>query len=127
MEPPTVTHHSKQLHAYMAAGKPHAVLHDSPELKDAKAKLHAALAPHAPAEPLQGAVRLAVKWCFARTGKHANGEYKPTKPDTDNLQKALKDQMTALRFWQDDAQVASEIAEKFYSDVPGVFVFVEEL
>ena len=35
--------------------------------------------------------------------------------------------MTRLRFWRDDAQVASEIAEKFWSDVPGIFVRVEML
>ena len=45
MKPPTVTHHAKELHAYMKGGRPHAVLHDSRELKDARARLHAALAP----------------------------------------------------------------------------------
>ena len=39
MRPPTVTHHDKQLHAYMKGGKPCAVLHDTPELKAARAKL----------------------------------------------------------------------------------------
>ena len=33
MQPPTTTHNAKQLHAYMKGGQPHAVLHDSPELK----------------------------------------------------------------------------------------------
>ena len=32
MRPPTVTHHDKDLHAFMRGGKPCAVLHDSPEL-----------------------------------------------------------------------------------------------
>ena len=35
--------------------------------------------------------------------------------------------MTRLGFWHDDAQVASEVAEKFWADVPGVFIFVEAL
>ena len=43
MRPPTVTHNDKQLHAFMRGGKPCAVLHDTPELKDARAKLHACL------------------------------------------------------------------------------------
>ena len=51
----------------------------------------------------------------------------PAKPDTDNLEKALKDEMTRLHFWADDAQVCSEIVEKFWSDPCGVFVRVEEL
>ena len=52
MQPPTTTHNAKQLHAYMKGGQPHAVLHDSPELKAARAKLHAYLAPHAPKAPI---------------------------------------------------------------------------
>ena len=51
MQPPTTTHNAKQLHAYMKGGKPCAVLHDSPELKATRAKLHAYLAPHAPKAP----------------------------------------------------------------------------
>ena len=64
---------------------------------------------------------------FPSDGRHANGEWKTTKPDTDNLDKALKDEMTRLRFWHDDAQVASEISEKFWADVPGIFVKVVAL
>lgn len=35
--------------------------------------------------------------------------------------------MTRLRYWYDDAQVASEISEKFWADVPGIFVKVVAL
>lgn len=49
------------------------------------------------------------------------------KPDTDNLQKLLKDCMTARGFWKDDAQVASEICEKFWAERPGIYICVEEL
>ena len=126
MRPPTVTHQAKQLHAYMKGGKPSAVLHDTPELKDARAQLHAALAPHAPDAPELGAVQLVVKWIFPAEGR-PNGSWKTTKPDTDNLEKALKDEMTRLHFWRDDAQVCSEIAEKFWGDTPGVYVEVRAL
>ena len=119
MQPPTTTHNAKQLHAYMKGGKPCAVLHDSPELKATRAKLHAHLA----GRP----VRLLVKWCFPTEGKRRSGEWRTSKPDTDNLEKALKDEMTRLHFWDDDAQVCSEIVEKFWSDPCGVFVRVEEL
>ena len=129
MQPPTVTHHDKQLHAYMKGGRPYAVLHDSPELKDAKAKLHGCLAPHTPSIPFAGPVRLVAKWCFPIPpgGAHRDGDYRSSKPDTDNLQKALKDQMTRLGFWHDDAQVASEICEKFWAEVPGVYICIEPL
>ncbi|NLU24132.1 MAG: RusA family crossover junction endodeoxyribonuclease [Clostridiales bacterium] len=124
--PPTVTHQAKELCAYMKDGKPHAVLHDSAELKDARAKLHAHLAPYRPAEPMTGAVRLVVKWCFPQ-GDHRDGEYRITKPDTDNLEKMLKDVMTDLHFWKDDAQVASEICEKFWAERPGIYIRIESI
>ena len=127
MRPPTVTHNAKQLHTFMRGGRPCAVLHDSPELKDARAKLHAHLAPHAPAAPLGGPVRLVVKWLFPAEGRHPDGAWKTSRPDTDNLDKALKDEMTRLHFWQDDAQVASEISEKFWANTPGIFIRVEAL
>lgn len=127
MRPPTVTHNAKQLHAFMRAGRPCAVLHDSPELKDARAKLHAHLAPHAPAKPLDGPVRLVVKWLFPAEGRRPDGSYKTSRPDTDNLEKALKDEMTRLGFWHDDAQVASEIVEKFWADTPGIYIEVSKL
>lgn len=127
MRPPTVTHHDKELHAFMRGGRPCAVLHDSPELKEARAKLRAGLAPHAPAIPLGGPVRLVVKWLFPAQGRHPDGAWKTSKPDTDNLDKALKDEMTRLHFWEDDAQVASEISEKFWANTPGIFIQVEVL
>ena len=127
MKPPTVTHHDKELHAPMPGGTPRADPHARREPTDARAKLHAALAPYAPERPFGGPVQLLVKWCFPSDGRHADGEWKTTKPDTDNLDKALKDEMTRLRFWRDDAQVASEISEKFWADVPGVFVKVVAL
>ncbi len=126
MIPPTVTHHDKELHAFMKGGKPHAVFHDSAELKDAKAKMHAYLSPYAPKTPLEGPIRLLVKWCFPQGG-HADGEYRTSKPDTDNLEKMLKDTMTRLRFWHDDAQVCCEITEKFWAAVPGIYICVEEM
>ncbi len=127
MQPPTTTHNAKQLHAFMRGGKPCAVLHDSPELKATRAKLHAYLAPYAPPAPCAGPVRLLVKWCFPSDGRHADGEWKTTKPDTDNLEKALKDEMTRLHFWRDDALVCSEVVEKFWADTPGIFIKVVEL
>ena len=58
---------------------------------------------------------------------HANGEWKTTRPDTDNLIKLFKDCMTRTHYWQDDAQVCSEITEKFFGDKPGIYVRVEPI
>lgn len=119
---PTATHQEKQVR--VVKGKP--VFYDPPEVQAARSKLTAHLAGHTPEHPLEGGVRLLVKWCFPR-GEHEDGEYRTSKPDTDNLQKLLKDCMTAVGFWKDDAQVASEICEKFWAEVPGIYVCVEEI
>ena len=65
-----------------------------------------------------------MKWCFPK-GRHRDGEYRITKPD--NLQKLLKDCMTTAGFWKDDALVASEVVEKFWAEVPGIYIRIEEL
>ena len=60
-------------------------------------------------------------------GKRKDGEYRVTKPDTDNLQKLLKDCMTTVGFWKDDAVVCREIVEKFWAEVPGIYIRVTAL
>lgn len=122
MIPPTVTHQEHKV--AVKNGKP--IFYDPPELKDAKAKLMAHLAKHKPKKKYECGVRLTVKWLFPK-GKHKDGDYKITKPDTDNLQKLLKDCMTACDFWKDDALVASEICEKFWAEVSGIYVRIDEL
>lgn len=101
--------------------------YDPPNVKAAKAKLTAHLAQHTPDKPYTRSVRLFTKWCFPVTGKHRDGEYKYTRPDTDNLQKMLKDCMTKCGYWSDDALVASEIVEKFWAKRPGIYIRIEEL
>lgn len=123
MVPPTVTHQEKKV--VVARGKPR--FYEPAELKETRLKLKDHLALHRPERPLEGAVRLLVKWCFPLAGGHRDGEYRTSKPDTDNLQKLLKDCMTDVGFWRDDAQVASEIAEKFWASVPGIYIQAEEI
>jgi Holliday junction resolvase RusA-like endonuclease len=120
---PTVTHQQKQVH--VVNGKP--IFYEPDELKAARSKLMAHLGQHVPEKKYSGPVRLITKWCFPVTGKHQNGEYKYTRPDTDNLQKLLKDCMTDCGFWEDDALVASEIIEKFWADVPGIYIKIEAI
>ena len=61
MKPPTATYQEKQVR--VVKGKP--VFYDPPEVTTARFKLTAHLAGHKPAHPLEGAVRLLVKWCTA--------------------------------------------------------------
>lgn len=123
MIPPTITHQEKKVH--VVNGRPR--FYEPDELKAARQKLTAYLGQHVPEEPYQGGIQLIVKWCFPTKGRHKDGEYRITKPDTDNLQKLLKDCMTSVGFWSDDAQVASEIVEKFWAEIPGIYIRVTEL
>lgn len=122
MQPPTETHQEKKV--AVVSGKP--VFYEPDELKDARQKLTAYLAKHVPSKKLTGPLQLVTKWCYPR-GSHKNGEYKTTKPDTDNMIKLLKDVMTGLGFWKDDALIVSEITEKFWAEVPGIYVCVRKL
>lgn len=122
MVPPTVTHQEKKV--TVVRGKP--VFYEPAELKAARERLKANLSLHIPDEPYQCGVQLVTKWCFPK-GRHKDGEYRITKPDTDNLQKLLKDCMTSCRYWADDALVASEVIEKFWAEVPGIYVMIRKL
>lgn len=122
MIPPTCTHQEKKVH--VINGKP--IFYDPPEVKQARSKLCGHLAKYKPKQRYEIGVRLIQKWCFPR-GQHEDGEYRITKPDTDNLPKLLKDCMTTVGFWKNDALVASEIIEKFWAEIPGIYIRVEEL
>lgn len=123
MLPPTKTHQEKQWKIV----NDKVIFYEPAELKATRTKLQAHLAGHVPVEKYTGAVRLVTKWCFPITGQHQDGEYKTSKPDTDNLQKLLKDIMTDLGYWTDDALVVSEITEKFWARVPGIYIAIEEV
>ncbi len=122
MEPPTATHQKKKVR--VVKGKP--IFYEPPEVADAREKLLSHLSKHVPTRKLAGPVELIVKWCFPR-GRHKDGEWRTTKPDTDNLNKLLKDCMTELGYWTDDAQAVSEVCQKFWAEVPGIFIRVREL
>ena len=122
MIPPTNTYQEKKV--AVVKGKP--VFYEPPEVKAVREKLAAHLSHYAPKKMFEKPVRMVTKWCFPK-GKHSDGEYKATKPDTDNLQKMLKDVMTEVGFWKDDALVASEITEKFWAEQMGIFISIEDL
>ncbi len=123
MIPPTVT--AQERRVGIKNGKP--IIYDTPEIKNAKDKLISQLITHKPKQKYECGVRLTVKWLFPKGESHKDGEYRTTKPDTDNLQKMLKDCMTMCGFWKDDALVASEICEKFWADTSGIYIRIEVL
>lgn len=124
LDPPTATAQERQV--TIVHNKP--VFYQPEKLKEAKRILRLHLRPFKPKEPLVGPVELHVLWLFPRGKCHKHKEWRVTKPDTDNLQKMLKDVMTDLGFWVDDAQVVKEHVEKIWSDEPtGISIEIIEL
>lgn len=87
--------------------------------------LEAWLKDYAPADPLSGPLTLdfvAALPVPASTGKKtreamlAGLELPAKKPDLDNIVKQLKDAMTRLQFWRDDAQIVTLRCKKIYAD-----------
>ncbi len=102
-------------------------MYEPPTLKAARLQLHAGLRKDAPAKPLDGPIRLTCTWEWEPSRKKDSGKWKLTRPDTDNLQKLLKDVMTECGYWHDDAQVVSEHVQKRWNSVPGLTIQVEQI
>ncbi|MDE5757189.1 MAG: RusA family crossover junction endodeoxyribonuclease [Allobaculum sp.] len=92
-----------------------------------EATLEEELKKYVPNSPLEEAILLDVTWAFKARTKKQDGMWKVTRPDTDNLQKTLKDVMTKMEFWKDDAQVVCEMAEKVWATTPGISIRIESL
>ena len=120
MNPPTAT---KQEHRVSMSGGRVRVF-PSPAWARAADDLRAHLEGHRPEEPLRGPVRLSTVWCFG-SSRHGDGTPKTSRPDTDNLQKGLKDLMTDLGWWADDSQVFSETCTKIWSRIPGIRIDID--
>ena len=123
MIPPTVTHQEKQV--TVRGDKP--IFYEPPALKEARSELMARLWKYRPEKPFHGPVMLKVMWLFLKDRRHKDGEWKITKPDTDNLNKLLKDCMTACEFWVDDALVCVEHIEKRWAEHPGIWIELDEI
>lgn len=103
---------------------------------DSKAKqtqndLISLLYPYRPQKPLEGALKLEIKWVYpfrkSEPKKNRTGElYCYTRPDVDNLCKLLFDVMTRLGFWIDDSQIADLHFVKCWSDNPRIEIFIEQ-
>ena len=120
---PTVTHQQKKW--TVKNGKPQS--YEPEKLKETREMFMELLAPYAPNEPMDGPLRLTTKWLFPKINGTTNGQYKHTKPDTDNLVKLLKDCMERTGFYVNDSRVASEVIEKFWADTIGIYVRLESL
>lgn len=125
MEPPTATAQEKQSTIGKDGKRRY---YKNERLQAAEDKLVDGLFHHIPDKPLTGPIRLSVMWLYTAIGDHKHGEWRTSKPDTDNLDKMLKDVMTHLEFWKDDAQVVWEDIKKLWTEeTPGIFVVIDQL
>ena len=123
ISPPTVTAQEHKIR--IVHGRP--MFYDTQKLKAARSAFENLLRQYVPEKPMDGPVALTVEWRFA-TKTHKEGTYRVTRPDTDNLQKLLKDCMTRVGFWRDDAQVCREDVTKRWSrEKPGIRIKVVSL
>ena len=123
MNPPTKTAQEKRWKC--VNGKP--IAYQSAELKAAYMKLRDGVARFKPEEKIRDSIQLLVQWGFPADKKHPAGSWRKGKPDTDNLQKMLKDVMTEVGFWEDDCLVVSETVQKFYVDTPGIYIAIAKV
>ena len=99
----------------------------------AEAILRDALLPYVPEAPIADKpICLEVYWLFPfpkSARKHEPGvpRCKITRPDTDNLNKLLKDVMTDMGFWKDDALICIERIAKYYTDKPGIQISIRQM
>lgn len=113
-------------------------VYDAGTAEEWKGLIAAAVRPVIPATPIEGPVELTIMFYMPRPKNHfrSNGDIKPkapnfhtSKPDLDNLEKAVKDALTQLQVWRDDSQVALKITEKRYTQTgaPGANIKVRSL
>ena len=129
MIPPTAT--AQQKGEQIIGGRIHH--YKKRNVREAEAILRDALLPYVPETPITDQpISLCTVWMFPypkSAKKHQPGMYrrKITRPDTDNLNKLLKDVMTDMGFWKDDALISMEWIWKVYSDEPGIWIGIEEM
>lgn len=111
------------------------IRHYTPKATADWEKVVALYARQACREPHQGALMLNVgfympippSWPAWKQDLALSGELLPTtKPDLDNLLKAIKDACNGIS-WLDDAQVVESKTWKAYSDHPRVYVLIQPI
>lgn len=120
---PSATHQMKKI--TVRNGRP--FVYEPPEVKQVRSLFLAQCSRFVPDSPMTGPVALTTQWLYPTTASHPVSTWKSTKPDTDNLVKMLKDVLTTLHFWHDDAQVASECIQKFYAGISGIYIQIDLL
>ena len=103
------------------------------KVRNAKITWRAIARRHKPAKPLAGPLRceLAVTWPWTAAQEKQglkSPALKQTKPDTDNIEKALWDACEDEGYFTvGDQQIADKRVTKWHGPIPGVAVMIEEM
>lgn len=129
-----------------ANGKVMARVYDPGTAEGWKGQIALAAKDQVPFPPLQGPLSVDIEFRLPRPQSHYKSRsaaeklsnampilkdgaphWKTSKPDADNLSKAVFDCLTTLGMWRDDSQVCDQRSTKVYSDHPGATILVREL
>lgn len=113
-EPVRVTEQQHRLGGRKANGQ--RIVYRDKRLEAAREELLEELKQYRDMDTLEGPIYLKVIYGFPTADPKKIGTWKITRPDTDNLQKMLKDCMTEAGYWKDDAQVVMEEVMKIWVD-----------
>lgn len=104
----------------------HAGVYDPGTADGWKLQVSISAKPFVPKAPLTGPLKVDLMLYFPRpkshyrTGRHAGvlrddaPKWHTSKPDRDNAEKAILDQLTVMRFWNDDSQACLGLISKQY-------------
>lgn len=128
---------AQQKGVYIRNGKPH--FYEKGNTEEARQIFSYALKQHKPAKPSEHPVKLTLWFAFDTKNKKLWGkdaedgqepwqkrEYKPTRPDVDNIAKLFIDCMNGL-FFKDDSQIVELRLIKTYAEKAVVMVAWEEV
>jgi len=123
--PPKAT--AQQKGVFIAGGKPR--FFKKKAQQQAENSFLALFQPHRPIHPIEGPLDLSVVLSFPWRKSEKKSIRKSfttmpisTRPDLDNLFKAIADVMGTLGFWLDDGQISTLVLKKQYSNHPGIAV-----
>lgn len=92
-----------------------------------KSQIAAKVTDYLPETPYEGPMTVSMAFYFQRPKSHYTSKgkltkmaahekfYHTSKPDFDNLEKAVSDCLTEIKFWRDDSQVINWTGYKFWT------------
>ncbi len=117
-------------------GKFQARVYDAGTAEGWKSCVAVASMPHRPKSPLIGPVAIAIEFWMPRPKSRCRRKDNPglvpctSKPDVDNLFKAVTDCLTQAGWWNDDAQIVEAEVSKCWHEIggrPGAHVRIREI